>query len=300
MHAKWKLSASALVAAGLAIGAASPALASSGRPAVKPSAAHTLSLSEVRALLRQVQVGMPLAGVHQVTADVSNGITKRTSSNWSGYADSGAANSFTSVSGHWVQPKGTCIGTGESLAAFWVGIDGISSSDPTVEQDGTLILCDFGQLLAYVDWWETYPANLIQIVSESVKPGDHISAKVSFSGSTYTLSLTDSTTPTGNSFSVKEPCGAKAGGTCENMSAEWIAEAPATVNGVIVTLAKFTTWKMTSARTTYNGKSGTISSINAPTTDEITIADSAKKVQAAPSALNSTGNAFSVVWKSGT
>jgi hypothetical protein len=281
-----------LVAIGAAI--ASPTLAGASKPAsaVKVQKVNAAELRLVKQYLSHVSVGFHPGAI--VKGSSADGVTKLTSGNWSGYADSGAANSFTAVSGHWVQPTGKCSSTTESLAAFWVGIDGISSSDPTVEQDGTLILC-YGGTPYYLDWWETYPGNDIQVVSESVTPGDHITAKVTYTGGEYKMSVTDSTA-TANSFSVTDPCGTT---TCENMSAEWIAEAP-TSAGSITPLAQFTPWKVTEARTTYNGKSGTISGVKPATIDEITIEDSAKKVQAQPSALIKTGNGFSVTWKSGT
>src|SRR5579859_2350124 len=57
------------------------------------------------------------------------------STNWSGYAGtSSTSGAFTSVSASWVQPSGLCNGRGQQYAAFWVGLDGFSSS--TVEQTG--------------------------------------------------------------------------------------------------------------------------------------------------------------------
>jgi hypothetical protein len=295
MHARLRLGAVAVGTAALAlavgVGAAAPTLAGAATPATKAATVRTLALKELKQLLSHVEVGAPVHGLSASAAQIAgNGITKLKSSNWSGYADSGTAGGFTKVSGSWVQPKGKCTST-ETLAAFWVGIDGISSSDPTVEQDGTLILC-YLSTAYYLDWWETYPGNAIQVVSESVAAGDHISAKVSYNGSDYVMSVTDSTT-TSNSFSVTEPCGTT---TCENMSAEWIAEAP-TSSGSVVELADFGTWKTTNARATYSSKSGSITGVKAPTVDEITIVDSKKATQAAPSALSDKGLAFSVVWK---
>lgn len=300
MHARLKLGAAALGAAALAlaagVGAASPAIAAPARTTAKAATVRSLALKELKQLLAHVKVGAPLSGAHAYSAEIKGStITKLTSGNWSGYADSGAADSFTKVSASWVQPKGTCPSTaGEELAAFWVGIDGISSSDPTVEQDGTLIFCEAGELL-YVDWWETYPGNAIQLEGESVAPGDHITATVTYSASKgYTMSVKDSTT-TGNTFTVTEPCGTT---TCENMSAEWIAEAP-TSGTTVVSLAHFSTWKVTNARTTYDTKSGTITGVKAPTVDEISIVDSSKKVQAQPSSVKK-GSSFTVTWKSAT
>jgi hypothetical protein len=295
MHARLRLGAVALGTAALAlaagVGAAAPTIAGAATPATKAATVRTLALKELKQLLSHVEVGAPVHGLSASGGQISgNTITKLTSENWSGYADEGAADSFTKVSGSWVEPKGKCTST-ETLAAFWVGIDGISSSDPTVEQDGTLILC-YGGTPYYIDWWETYPGNAIQVISESLAAGDHISAKVSYNGSDYAMSVTDSTT-TSNSFSVTEPCGTT---TCENLSAEWIAEAP-TSSGSVVELADFGTWKATNARATYKGKSGSVTGVKAPTVDEITIVDSAKATQAQPSALSDKGATFSVVWK---
>jgi hypothetical protein len=60
-----------------------------------------------------------------------------------------------------------------SLAAFWVGIDGCSSS--SVEQDGTLAEC-YGGAAYYYTWWEMYPANAIQVVGQTLRAGDSITA----------------------------------------------------------------------------------------------------------------------------
>ena len=60
------------------------------------------------------------------------------SSNWAGYAATGAAGSFTSVSASWTQPTASCA-SGSQYAAFWVGLDGYTSK--TVEQIGTEADC---------------------------------------------------------------------------------------------------------------------------------------------------------------
>src|ERR1035438_10402374 len=59
-----------------------------------------------------------------------------TSTNWSGYA--ATTGTYTSVSASWTQPKGTCT-SGDQYAAFWVGLDGYSSS--SVEQTGSEVDC---------------------------------------------------------------------------------------------------------------------------------------------------------------
>ncbi|MGO8884896.1 MAG: G1 family glutamic endopeptidase [Streptosporangiaceae bacterium] len=53
------------------------------------------------------------------------GLTKVVSNNWSGYADTGS--SYSTVTGSWTESSVSCTST-TSLAAFWVGIDGFSST----------------------------------------------------------------------------------------------------------------------------------------------------------------------------
>jgi hypothetical protein len=76
----------------------------------------------------------PAEGVSQVANQTTHQVV--TSSNWAGYAATGGQ--FTSVSADWVQPAGICS-RGDQYAAFWVGLDGYSST--TVEQTGTEVDC---------------------------------------------------------------------------------------------------------------------------------------------------------------
>jgi hypothetical protein len=218
-----------------------------------------------------------------VTRRVS-GLTQVESSNWSGYVDTGS--DFTEVNGTWIEPSVTCPGDTTALAAFWVGLDGYSSS--TVEQDGTLIECYDGTAYQYT-WWEMYPADDVQVVGGSVESGDSIYAAVIRSGNDYTLEVTDYT-HSANSFSTVQTCS-----DCANSSAEWIAEAPSGSSG-IYPLADFGEWTLTSSSVA-NHVSGVISSF--PYT-EITMVDSSGNVKAQPSALNSSGSGFTVTWKSST
>jgi hypothetical protein len=129
-----------------------------------------------------------------------------------------------------------------------------------------------------------YPTNNIQTVGTTGRPGDSISASVARSGSTYTLTVTDSTR-SGNSFSTSQSCSG-----CANSSAEWIAEAPSGAQ-VILPLANFGTW--TESGATVNA--GVISSFP---DDEITMVNSSGSVKAQPGPLNGSGNGFTVTWKS--
>ena len=70
------------------------------------------------------------------------GTTTQDSVNWAGYAVTGPT--VSNVAGSWVQPTATCPKRQNQQAAFWVGIDGYSATDPTVEQIGTDSDCTKG------------------------------------------------------------------------------------------------------------------------------------------------------------
>jgi hypothetical protein len=221
-----------------------------------------------RDFLRHLSVGQHSAD-HRVATNrpAIDGLTQVESTNWSGYAN--VSETFSKVSANWTEPTGTCSGSTTSLAAFWVGIDGYSSD--SVEQDGTLIEC-YDSAVYYFSWWEMYPTNAIQVVGETVRPGDAIAASVSRSGTTYTLKVTDST-HTANSFTETETCS-----DCANSSAEWIAEAPSGSSGVYP-LTNFGTWTASSASVTAGSTTGVISTFP---DDEITMVDSSSNVKAQP------------------
>jgi hypothetical protein len=256
---------------------ASTAQSAAASPSARAAAA-------ARTALEHLDVGQHGAD-HRVSGHVQKlkGLTQVQSGNWSGYADTGSG--YSTVTGKWTEPSASCTST-ESLAAFWVGIDGYSSS--SVEQDGTLIEC-YGGTAYYYTWWEMYPKNDIQVVGDTLRPGDSISASVVRSGTSYTLAVTDSSR-SGDSFSTKQSC------SCANSSAEWIAEAPSGSSGV-EPLSHFSTFSLTSATVKTTTTSGTISTF---TDDEITMVDSSGRVEAQPGALNGSGNAFSVTWERST
>jgi hypothetical protein len=283
-----------LPALGLFIGVGAAANASASPAAKSISAVKTAKTDKdaqakaaAVAFVKTLRVGFhshshPLAGhaPSQVSA-----LTQVTSTNWSGYADTGS--SFSAVSASWTEPTPSCSGRTTSLAAFWVGIDGYSSS--SVEQDGTLIECYKGRTYEYT-WWEMYPTNAIQVVGQSLAAGDAITATVTRSSTSYTLTVTDSTHPA-NSFTTTQTCSAS---SCVDSSAEWIAEAPSGSSGVYP-LAKFSTWTDASSKVTEGSTAGVISSF---TDDEITMITNSGATEAQPSALNSAGNSFTVTWVS--
>src|SRR5437870_11189269 len=119
------------------------------------------------------------------------------STNWSGYAVTGASGSVSDAKGSWTVPaiQGTCPGTNQ-YSSFWVGIDGFSSG--TVEQTGTDSDCQNGAPTYYA-WYEFYPHPSFLISGLTVRPGDHMTAEASFNGR---LSVTITDTTTGVSFST--------------------------------------------------------------------------------------------------
>jgi Peptidase A4 family len=260
----------------LAFGPAAGASTAGASPSARAAAA-------ARTALEHVTVGWHNA-FRRVSGSASGvrGLSQVQSTNWSGYADTGSG--FSTVTGSWTEPTATCSSRTTSLAAFWVGIDGYSSS--SVEQDGTLVECYRGTAYYYT-WWEMYPTNAIQVVGTSLRPGDAISASVVRSGSSYTLKVTDAT-HTANSFTTTQTCSG-----CANSSAEWIAEAPSGSSGV-EPLSDFHSWTESGATVKAGSTSGVISSF---TDDEITMIDSSGLTKALPGALNSGGNGFGVTWE---
>jgi peptidase A4-like protein len=209
--------------------------------------------------------------------------------NWAGYAESSSTGSVTQVTGAWTEPAVTCPTRGTSLAAFWIGIDGYSSS--TVEQDGTLAQCSHGTASYYV-WWETYPANAVQTFA-TIHSGASFNATVTFNSGNgnFIMSITDKTTSTTWTKVSKNS------GASEN-SAECIAERPAGASNAsgLYALAKFGTVSFSSCGATVSGTTGGIGTFS--TVYEITMVNysSGTRTLASPSSL--TGNSsFKVTWK---
>jgi hypothetical protein len=214
------------------------------------------------------------------------------STNWSGYAVTGSTGSVTSVSGSWIVPTVTGGSKTTAYSSFWVGIDGYSSS--TVEQTGTDSDMQRGRAVYYA-WYEFYP-NPMYKISMTIRPGDVMTASVTYSGGRFTVSITDKNT--GATFSTSATVSAAA-----ESSAEWIAEAPSSSRGVLP-LANFGTVKFGQDYTaisgtcyaTISGTSGTIGSFGS-SVQQITMVTSGGTVKALPSSLSSDGTSFTVTWK---
>lgn len=221
---------------------------------------------------------------HGVPRIHSNGTASST--NWSGYAVTGANGKYTDVKGSWVQPTATCSSRKAAYSSFWVGLDGYNSN--SVEQLGTDSDCSRGRA-TYYGWYEMYPNPSFQLSTSSypVSPGDTLTAEVHYNGNgTYTLSMSSSR---GWSFNTTQS------GNFSNSSAEWIAEAPSSCSATctVLPLANFGT--MSFSNSTANG--ATIGSYGSSVWEEITMVTSGGTVKAQPSALNGSGNGFSDTWK---
>ncbi|MGD0701373.1 MAG: G1 family glutamic endopeptidase [Trebonia sp.] len=269
---------------------AGTAVAASAGPVSAHTAISHSAAAEAKAIavaeIRKLTVGYsPTDHRVGIKSPGFKGLSDVTSTNWSGYADTGS--SFSNVSAKWTEPGASCTSRTTSLAAFWVGIDGYSSD--SVEQDGTMIEC-YNRTAYQFTWWEMYPTNDVQVVGQTAAAGDAITASVVRSGTSYTLKVTDSTHSSGNSFTTTQSCSAS---SCVDSSAEWIAEAPTGSSGV-EPLSDFGSWTASSAAVTEGSTSGNISSF---TDDEITMVDSSGATKALPGALTGGGTGFSVAWE---
>ena len=216
------------------------------------------------------------------------------SSNWAGYAVTGARGSVTFVNGSWVVPSVTgCSSTSSSYSSFWVGIDGYSSS--SVEQTGTDSDCS-GATPSYYAWYEFYPKPSHLISSLTIHPGDVIYAQVSFAASKFTCTIKDVTTA--KSFTTFATVKA------QRTSAEWIAEAPSSSGGVLP-LADFGTVGFGFDNTslpatnsaTVSGTTGLLGSFSTAIAINMVGVHSASLTKASTSAISTDKTSFTVTWK---
>src|ERR1700753_877679 len=207
------------------------------------------------------------------TRGVRDGST--TSTNWAGYVLTGGSGAFTSVSSSWTEPAASC-GSGTQYAAFWVGLDGYNSD--SVEQTGSDSDCS-GGTPDYYGWYEMYPADP-GYFTNPVAPGDSMSASVAVSGTSYTLTLTDSTqdwTQTENET-----------GSFANSSAGVITEAPPAAQGPLP-LAGFGTIN-------YAGASANGTSMSSQNPTSITMVGGSGNQLDSTGAIDGSGD-FSNTWQ---
>jgi peptidase A4-like protein len=217
------------------------------------SAVALLAFSATFAVMGAFAIDAMSASAQTVTA------TQQQSQNWAGYiVQSSTGKSFSSVSGSWKQPTATSSSsTDQGYSAFWVGLGGASGQSQSLEQVGTSADWVNGKA-QYSAWYELVPSAQVKL-SIAIHSGDEISGKVSVSGTTVTISLSDQTTGQSatKSLQMSNP---------DTSSAEWIAEAPSAAlhPGVYQTLplANFGKATFTGVSATADGHTGPISDPN--------------------------------------
>jgi hypothetical protein len=251
------------------------------------SASTSESGNEYEAVFTNTTTAVNTATTTAATLTVTPApVTPEESSNWSGYADTGAT--FTSVSGTWTVPSVNCSGGATTYSAQWVGIDGDTSS--TVEQDGTSADCS-GATASYNAWYEMYGDNSVNSgdeveLSYPVSAGDVITASVSESANVWTLTLQDGPNGSKWNFSTSIDFAGAA-----QSSAEWIVERPEICGRTcsLTTLADFGTVTFSgAAATSTTNASGTISSYADSPIEMV----NGSTVIAEPSGLASDGTGF--------
>ena len=216
------------------------------------------------------------------------------STNWSGYAVTGNPGSVTDVKASWVVPAVTCSAGQTQYSSFWVGIDGYS--DNTVEQTGTDSDCQNG-VPTYYAWFEFYPHPMMQVNTLTVHANDVISAEAKYVGNNrYQVTVTDITTH--QSFSDTSRLS-----SAQRASAEWIAEAPSSIGGVLP-LANFGvadfgqnyTPVSNTGSATVGGKNGLIGSFGSNVQTINMVESDGVTPKATPSSLSGDGSSFAVTW----
>lgn len=232
--------------------------------------------------------GGPITNHNRASFKTPTGLIETTSGNWAGYAiETNLGNPSTGVvtaaSASWAVPAVNPSAT-NAYSSFWVGIDGYTGpGHGTLEQIGTISISTPNQAIYYA-WYEFVPNSAVTITTITLRAGDVVSASVTYSAGSFTLSITQQRT--GTHFSITQPW---AGAT--ETSAEWIAEAPTGPNGQLP-LANFGTVTFTNAQATISGTTGSINAANWQYDAIVMVPNVA--VNAQPSSLSSDGKSFSV------
>lgn len=169
-----------------ALGAGVACAALAVMPAAHASTTHTFANGALTPGLAAAHFGGHVGGTAKAKVVTGKNGFNINGYNWSGAAATGSG--FSSVTSTWTEPSVTCNSYND-LMAPWVGIDGYGSS--TVEQTGVATDCSSGYPV-YQAWYEMYPANPVYY-SNTVGAGDHFTGTVTRSGTTYTLTISDTT-----------------------------------------------------------------------------------------------------------
>jgi hypothetical protein len=224
------------------------------------------------------------------------GVGYELASNWSGYV---AANGvYSAVTGSWAVPSVSCASGTSSSSSQWVGIDGVLGT--TVEQDGTYASCN-GTTPNYGAWYEMVGDDAVgggaQVsIPRTVKAGDSMTASVSVSGSTWTLTVADDTPSDRDVWTYPETITWAAPA---QSSAEWIVERPCIGSSdntcVFPPLADFGSLTFANATATTGGVTQSIAALGGVPVQMIRSATNTTLL-ASPGPLNATGTGFSDTW----
>jgi hypothetical protein len=169
----------------------------------------------------QAQTGHGLAHFRpDAVTPADTSITKPTWGGWIDLADPG--DEFYQASVQFNVPKTDCPFP-SAQAAVWVGLDGATAADPTVEQVGVLAKC-VKSVVSYEDWYEMAPDK--PVYENEVSPGDTLVAYVGYNPTKnlYYLDIDDESDSAGSFNSPPQAC--PSGYTCDNTSAEVVVEDP--------------------------------------------------------------------------
>jgi hypothetical protein len=230
----------------------------------------------VRRAMCLLSLGVAMVGSGAARTPVSHtlaGGIRHSDQTWGGYAVTGAG-PYTAITGRWVVPSLTCS-NGRGDASPWIGIDGWANN--TVEQIGIDLDC-YGGRGSYHPWVEMYPGPS-DYFGAPVHAGDTLTASVSDSGGTWTLTEGDTTAGWTKTFQ-RRPVQAP-----QRASAEAIVEDVG--NAAAPPLPDFNT--VTFSDVTVNG-----SPLASAGTPHQTILERASTPLAAQSALS--GGQFSITW----
>jgi hypothetical protein len=250
-----------------------------GAKAPRPPASEPKGVTGLAPDIGERAPGPPSAG--------PRGATNVQYYNWSGYAATGSAGTFTTVSGLWTVPTESPCTYEHQTDSQWVGFDGFNNS--TVEQAGTLLECYYDTPY-YYDWYEMYPTEPSTVTMHSVSPGDTVSATVSRSGSSYTLTVTDYT-HSADSFTATSTCT-----TCQNDSAEWINERDGFSCCGYSPLANYGTWELEDGTATASGKATSLGSLANLYDIDMKDATSYYYLATVSAISSSQGSSFTTTW----
>jgi len=205
-------------------------------------------------------------------------VTQATSVKWAGYAATGAAGTFTSVTASWIVPPVACTADGQMFrSSYAAGLDGDGTA--TIEQIGTEGDCTNGAQ-TYSGWFQVSP-NAPVFFTNPTKPGDVMTASVTaLGGGTFMLTLFDMTQ---NWTQITE----QAAPSATLGSAEIVTQDPST-NGVPQMLANF-------GIVDFLGAAINNAAITAPI-NQVTMVSAAGNTLAVPSTITGGVGNFAVGW----